>query len=531
MMSTPFNIPLRIRGRATLVVLLMVVPLVFSLMAGAYVNHPFYRTGAPGDSGTCNDCHDDYDLNSGEGYISISGAPAKYEPATSYTLEVTIYHPGQTRFGFEVTVVPEDSASAAGSFACIDTGQTMISTGGKFIKSSQNGLECETVGMKSWNIRWNSPSSTMSSVTFYAAGAAADNDNDEGDDWIYSTMLTVPPAPRTPTQPTGLIIEPGDGRIMLSWYLAGEPDPKGGPISYNIYWSDSPTGGLSLLTTVTEREYIHTGLVNGCSYRYQISGVNSEGEGILSNVVKACPDLLPSRPRHLSPTSVTPDEVTISWDAPDDWGVGGVNSYTILRGPTPWELEEVAKGVVNTYYTDNGSMVPNSTTYYQVEAVNARGSGGVTTASVYIPTTSPSFPLSLNVAVKTTSVEMSWEPPSDEGGDPVKEYRLYRSSDGKVPILLRDHIIETYYVDTDVMPDVDYEYTVAAVNGAGEGTLSTPVAAYIYPQPGAGDTEGVNFEGIPFSGLVAVGAVIIIGALMVGRLGRASSEAERREEE
>ncbi len=92
-MSTPFNIPLRIRGRATLVVLLMVVPLVFSLMAGAYVNHPFYRTGAPGDSGTCADCHDDYDLNSGEGYISISGAPAKYEPATSYTLEVTIYHP------------------------------------------------------------------------------------------------------------------------------------------------------------------------------------------------------------------------------------------------------------------------------------------------------------------------------------------------------------------------------------------------------------------------------------------------------
>jgi fibronectin type 3 domain-containing protein len=509
----------------------MVVPLIFSLMAGAYVNHPFYRTGAPGDSGTCANCHDDYDLDSGEGYISISGISSKYEPATAYTLTITIYHPGQTRFGFQVTAVPEESANAAGSFACLNSKTTMTDTGGKYIKSSQNGLECETVGTKSWTIRWNSPSAALGPVTFYASGIAADNDNDEGDDWVYTTSHTVSPAPRTPTQPTGLTVEPGDGYITISWYLDTEPDPQGGPVTYNIYWSDSPTGGLSLLTTVSEREYTHTGLVNKCSYRYQISGVNDEGEGSLSNVVRACPDLVPSRPRHLSPTSVSNAEVTLTWDAPDDWGVGGTNSYSVLRGPTPWDLEEIATGVVNTRYTDNGTMAPNSTTHYQVIAVNARGSGGVALASVYIPASSPSFPLSLNVAVKTTSVEMSWEPPSNDGGDPVTEYRIYRSEDGGSPDLVKDHITETYFVDTDVMPDVDYEYTVAAVNGAGEGAQSIPAPAYIYPQPGAGDTGTGSIDEIPFSGLVAVGAVIIIGAVMVGRLGRASSEAERREDE
>jgi fibronectin type 3 domain-containing protein len=509
----------------------MVVPLAFSLIAGAYVNHPFYRTGAPDDDGTCANCHDDYDLNSGEGYVRISGISDKYEPATAYTLTITVYHPGQTRFGFEVTAVPADSTSAAGSFACLDTKMTMISSGGKYIKTSQAGIECETVGTKSWDIRWYSPSTSNSAVTFYAAGLAADNDNDEGDDWVYSTMHTVYPAPLTPTQPKGLIVEPGDGLLALSWYMDIEPDPQGGPVSYNIYWSDSPTGGLSLLTTVTEREYTHTGLVNTCSYRYQISGVNSEGEGPLSNVIRACPDQVPSRPRHVSPTSVAQGEVTLSWDGPDDWGVGGSNSYSIFRGSTPWEMEQIATGISTAYYTDNGTMAPNTTVHYQVVAVNARGSGGVATASVYIPVSSPSFPLSLSVAVKATSVEMSWEPPSNEGGDPVREYRMYRSDDGKAPVLVKDHIVETYYVDTDVMPDVNYEYTVAAVNGAGEGALSIPGKAYLYPQQGSGDTGGVNFEGIPFSGLVAVGAVIIIGAVMVGRLGRASSEAERRRNE
>jgi len=148
-----------------------------------------------------------------------------------------------------------------------------------------------------------------------------------------------------------------------------------------------------------------------------------------------------------------------------------------------------------------------------------------------VPASTPSFPLSLNVAVKASSIELYWEPPSDEGGDVVQEYRVYRAEADGAPVLLRDHVLTTEYIDTNVMPDVDYEYTVAALNGAGEGALSTPVEAYIYPQPGAGDTGGPNFEGIPFSGLVAVGAVIIIGAVMVGRLGRASSEVERREEE
>jgi hypothetical protein len=151
--------------------------------------------------------------------------------------------------------------------------------------------------------------------------------------------------------------------------------------------------------------------------------------------------------------------------------------------------------------------------------------------SLDIPATTPSFPLGLNVAVRVSSVDLSWEAPSEDGGDEVREYRIYRTTGDGQPQLIKDCWTGTEYTDTDVMPDTQYEYTVAAVNGAGEGALSTPVEAYIYPQPGSGDTGKFSVSEIPFSGLVAVGAVIIIGALMVGRLSFAASEAERREEE
>jgi fibronectin type 3 domain-containing protein len=529
-MNIPFNNPLRIRSRATLIILLMVVPLIFSLMAGAYVNHPLYRTGAPGE-GTCQDCHDEYQLNYGDGYAKLEDTPSGYEPGRSYDLKVVVYSPDRTRFGFELTTVATETGSAAGSFACIDSIGTCVEGGGKYIKTTKGCLDVGSGNMATWQVRWNSPSKADSDVTFYLVGMGSDADNDEDGDITYTCMMTLCPAPKQPVQPKGIIVEPGDSRTALTWFMDTEPDPTGGPVTYTVYWSDSLTGGLSVLTTTTDTTYTHTGLVNCRTYRYQISAANSEGEGPLSSVVRATPDLVPERPRHLVAEKVSYQEVKLLWDAPSSWGDGAQHTYTISRGMCPCTMEEIAQGVATPSYVDNGTLMANTTYHYQVRAVSSTGPGGVVMLTTHVPVTTPSFPLSLNVAVKASSVELDWEAPSDEGGDVVQEYRVYRTEGNGAPVLIRDHVMANDYIDTDVMPDVEYEYTVAAVNGAGEGAMSTPVEAFIYPQPGAGDTGGVNFEGIPFSGLVAVGAVIIIGAVMVGRLGRASLEAERREEE
>jgi fibronectin type 3 domain-containing protein len=514
-----------------MVILILILAFAVMMTAEAYKNHPLYRTGAPDDSGTCQGCHDEYQLNYGDGYVKLEGLPSGYEPGQSYTFNVVLYSPDRNRCAFELTSVAKEEGHAAGSFSCVDTVVTMIDTGGKYIKTTKNCLDTGSGGSTSWEVRWNSPSKAESDITFYLVGMGSDADNDEDGDITYTCMMTLCPAPKTPVQPKGMIVEPGDSIVTLTWFMDTEPDPKGGPVSYNIYWSDSLTGGLSLLTTVADNTYTHTGLANGRTYRYQVSASNSEGEGPMSAVVRGTPDLVPESPRHLVTESVSHEEISLRWDAPASWGDGGAHTYTVSRGMCPCMMEEIAQGVTDARYVDNGTLMANTTYHYMVRAVSSTGPGGVVMLSTHVPASAPSFPLSLNVAVKASSVELYWEPPSDEGGDVVQKYRVYRAEAGKVPVLIRDHVMETSYVDTDVMPDVEYEYTVAAVNGAGEGALSTPVEAYIYPQPGAGDTAGVSFDGIPFSGLVAVGAVIIIGAIMVGRLGRASMEAERREEE
>lgn len=529
-MSTPFNIPLRIRGRATLLVLLMVVPLAFSLMAGAYVNHPDYKTGAPGE-GTCRDCHNSYGLNTGGGNIMVMGIPEMYDPGMTYTLTVSVYDPGMSQFCFELTTVAEEDEAPAGSFSCIDSTETCIRGGGKSIKTTKMGCMGATDYTKTWDVRWSSPSKAECPITFYGCGLGGDANGNKGGDRVYTCKMTTYPAPNTPVQPKGIIMEPGDGHIGLTWFMDVTPDPRGGPVTYNVYWSDSTSGGLSLLTTVSERDYVHTGLVNGRTYRYQVSASNNEGEGPLSSVVKGNPNLVPEQPRHLVITKAAYDEIGLQWDAPSSWGAGGSHSYTIYRGMCPCMMEEVATGVTQASYADPEMLMANTTYHYQVRAVSSLGGGGVAMVSVDIPATTPSFPLGLNVAVRVNSVDLTWESPSDDGGDEVRKYRVYRSDASGAPQLIKDHLLDCQYTDTDVMPDTEYEYTVTAINCAGEGALSTPVEAYIYPQPGSGDTGKVSLSEIPLSGLVAVGAVIIIGAFMVGRLSHASSEVERREDD
>jgi fibronectin type 3 domain-containing protein len=514
------------RGRAIIVVLMIAVPLAFSVLAGAYVNHPDCRTGAPGE-GTCQNCHDEYGLNSGDGYISLSGLSESYEPGKSYIVTVTVCDPGMTRFCFELTIVSSDSGQPTGSFTCIDTSETCVSGGGKYLKTTRYGMDDSSNSMKTWQFQWNSPSKAEAPLTFYGVGMGSDADNDENGDCTYTCMMTLQPGAGTPVKPVGLIVEPSDGAVSLSWYMPTQPEPAGGQIQYNIYWSDSATGGFELLDTSSVKEFTHTGLVNGHTYRYQISCSNGEGEGPLSDVVNAVPANVPDRPRYLTTSKVAFDQISLTWDAPSSWGDGGSRTFTVCRGEEPWDVAPIATGVNTGSYTDNGPLEPNVTYYYRVQAVTDSGAGGVVCLSVYVPPTTPGFPLDLSVMVKKATVELVWQPPMQDGGDAVRSYRVYRSESGKASILLIDHLTTCEFVDNSVNHDVTYEYTVAAVNSAGEGSLSTPVEAYVVPPPSVGDDDGAVNSQIPFSGLVVVGAIILIGALMVGRLSRATNEAER----
>jgi WD40 repeat protein len=94
--------------------------------------------------------------------------------------------------------------------------------------------------------------------------------------------LGFPAAPRNPAAVTG------DGQISLTWSTPGN---NGGHAitGYRVYRGTSP-GNLTLIATLGNvTAYIDTGLMNGQTYYYKVTAVNSIGESTLSVIVAAIP--------------------------------------------------------------------------------------------------------------------------------------------------------------------------------------------------------------------------------------------------
>src|SRR5207237_6854223 len=113
------------------------------------------------------------------------------------------------------------------------------------------------------------------------------------------------PARSGPPAPTGLKAPPGDGRVALSWNAAG------GATGYNVYRGTASGSEALLQSGVTGTTFTDTGLANGTTYFYRVSGVNAAGEGPQSAEVSATPRV--AAPTNLTATAVSPDQIDLTW--------------------------------------------------------------------------------------------------------------------------------------------------------------------------------------------------------------------------
>jgi hypothetical protein len=162
-----------------------------SAFAYAYFTGPDRGyTGAFGDIGDCTACHDTYLANTGAGTLAIGGNPAIYEPSQSYTLAISLQDPVARRWGFEMTALDSNGARA-GSFAPLGS-DTQIATKGaaifnrQYIEHTASGTFPGTAGGHIWNVRWTAPASDVGAVRFFVAGNAANNNNQNSGDYIYT---------------------------------------------------------------------------------------------------------------------------------------------------------------------------------------------------------------------------------------------------------------------------------------------------------------------------------------------------------
>ncbi|MBI2470946.1 MAG: hypothetical protein HYV59_06840 [Planctomycetes bacterium] len=158
-----------------------------------------YRTGAPGDKGTCNDsgCHNSFSLNSGSAKFSITG-PASYTPGKTIKLKVSFGGSSGKLHGFEMTAVDADN-NHVGKFKAIGKITQVIKPNDyRGLKKEDKGTYIEHTlsgnKKKSWKVKWIAPANATGTVTFYAAGNDANGNGTYTGDYIYTTTLEISPS-------------------------------------------------------------------------------------------------------------------------------------------------------------------------------------------------------------------------------------------------------------------------------------------------------------------------------------------------
>jgi hypothetical protein len=161
--------------------------------AGAISSRPpAGKTGAP-DEGLCSECHNSNVVNDGLGSVAIGGVPMAYTPSQTYTLTVAVQHSGQIRWGFELTVLKNSDSTGVGALANTTLlTATQNASGRTYVSHSRlSGQDGTFLNFTSgaWTFDWTAPAAGEGTVTFYAAGNAANGDNSPLGDFIYSTSV------------------------------------------------------------------------------------------------------------------------------------------------------------------------------------------------------------------------------------------------------------------------------------------------------------------------------------------------------
>ena len=174
-----------------------------------------------------------------------------------------------------------------------------------------------------------------------------------------------------PSEPQNLNATPGDRNVTLRW---DAPCDNGGVAieNYRIYRITPEEESLKTIGNVLT--YTDWDVAYDKKYNYQVSAVNSAGEGLKSN--ETCVTLnasKPSKPQDLR-ADVEGRNINLKWSAPSNRGSSAIKYYKIYRSikDIPEEWVRTIGNVTN--YTDR-DVVYDKIYNYKVSAVNSAGEG------------------------------------------------------------------------------------------------------------------------------------------------------------
>ncbi|MEM4729293.1 MAG: Ig-like domain-containing protein [Thermoplasmata archaeon] len=328
---------------------------------------------------------------------------------------------------------------------------------------SSSSLEpIATVGNQTW---YNDTTTTNGAIYYYAVRAS--NRYDTGE--LSLPLKVFAGAP--PSAPENLSARPGDFSVELDW---SPPSDTGGfnVINYIVYKGLSEDGLTNFTWLGNVTHHVDADVLNGVEYFYAVSAVSIKGEGMRSGVVSVTPGRPPSPPRELRARAEGAG-INLTWLPPEDDGDCPILQYIIYRGGAGDEKAEAGRVESSSLSYLEGPFDDGPAWYYQVTAVNAIGESDRSNEAFAVPNRRPSPPRSLSAAHGSGYIELSWEPPLDDGGSPVTGYNIYRGNQSQSEsLVVRLQTPLTVYRDTAPEEGRVNFYYITAMNAVGESAPS-----------------------------------------------------------
>lgn len=292
-----------------------------------------------------------------------------------------------------------------------------------------------------------------------------------------------------PSVPLNLVAAPtGVGQITLNWDTPLHQ--QSGTLSYRIYRdSESQRHGTTATpyATVTggALTWTDTGLGAGESHTYSVTAVAGTSESFWSRAANAQTWRAPTEPQSFAAApGPNNGQIRLTWAAPSSDGGTPVTAYKLYRSDVG--LHKTFSSTTTSFV--DGGLGDGSFRQYSLSAENAVGESTAVHASA---TTfhAPGAPENLQASPSSTvgAIQLNWQPPGNDGGRPVTNYRIYRATQSGQEILIQTVGNVLSYVDapktSQGLPDLTHpqHYRVQAVTLFGAGDLSAGACSWPGP--------------------------------------------------
>ena len=331
---------------------------------------------------------------------------------------------------------------------------------------------------------WSHTGLTGGTRKYYRMKAA----NSQGDSEWSEVIDATTRAPGKAGPPLNVQAAPdGDAAIDVSWDPPA--DDGGSPIRYyEVQWSADGTGGwrgAGRTTDAETRTFKQTGLSFGTTRYYRVAARNGVTLGEWSDPPVSTKTLagVPGIPG-LTAKATASHTIELTWTEPADNGSpiiryelewspdGSAGSWTTLTSPA----------AADKSYNDT-PLEPGTERHYRIRAINGAtpGEGSWSTVRKAVtPPAVPSAPQTLRAGANgQNAIDLTWDPPANDGGADISGYELQVSTDGtenSYRRLTSPSASARSYTHSNLQPGDQRYYQLRAQNRAGWSEFSLPAS-------------------------------------------------------